>query len=105
MSFGPTNIIERRSRLGRLYDLASLEAEALDVVGFIEDYNDILKRFPENHEPVDYGMFAVRQPDDFKVSFGGKLLTRLRWSAAAQRPWLILGAIVLGAFGVTVWLV
>ncbi len=82
--------------LGRLYD-GALADTLSDASGLITSYNAILDRFSENHEPIDYHMFAVRHPGDFNVGWVQRQTIRLLWHGAAQRAWLIIAAICIGA--------
>jgi hypothetical protein len=88
--------------LGHLYDTA-LTHDGGDAGKLIEAYNAILDRFAENHEPIDYHMFAVRHPDDFKVGSVERQGIRLLWHLAAQRAWIIITAICAGALLLLKW--
>ena len=82
--------------LGRLYDQANggpVGQDALDRL--VAEYNVVLDRFVENHEPIDYEMFAIRQSRDFSTSWLDRMRARVLWHGASQRPWLII-ALVLG---------
>ena len=83
--------------LNDLYDVAA--AKKNPVLGdLVQGYHEILARFDENHEPIDYYMFATRQGSDFDANWWDLLKTKTLWHLAGQRAWvMVLGVTILFA--------
>lgn len=49
------------------------------IMGIREAYNELLLRYPDNHEPIDYDLFRVQyRKKDFDISLGPAMWIRLK---------------------------
>jgi len=87
-------------QLNQLLDEVKI-AESKSVEEGTEEYHRIVQSFHDNHEPIDYYLFAVKNRDSFCVSWYEPVRVHVWWHVVAYWPWLILGA---AAFGFTVLL-
>jgi hypothetical protein len=85
-------------KLTELYDQANLDSRPRDVPALVTEYHAVLDSYPDNHEPIDYEMFAVRHPEDFTTGWWKRQRVRAAWYVFAHRAWVIAAAVMVVIF-------
>ena len=78
----------------RLYDTQKASGTP-DAQLLVKEYLTILEQYPDNHEPMDYLMFAACNPKDFEMEWGARAQAKVVWHFASQAPWLAAGMVAV----------